>query len=74
MLEIVNAYKNKADRRRRKSDGKEYKMKEYIESIKKAQTLEELDNIVELAAIDDTITNEQYCTLYSIALQQAQNL
>lgn len=29
----------------------------------------DLDNIIEAMAFDDNITNEQYCQLYSLALE-----
>lgn len=47
---------------------------EYHESIRTAQTLDELDAIVENASFDETLTNNEYCDIYSAALNKAQSL
>ena len=48
-------------------------MKKHLEKIRTAQTLEELDYIVENAAFDETLTDDEYCEIYSEALKKAQN-
>lgn len=48
-------------------------MKEYLEKIRIAQTLDELDEIVEIAAYDDSLVNNEYCEIYAEALKKAQN-
>lgn len=49
-------------------------MKKYLEKIGTAQTLEELDVIIEEAAFDENITNAEYSSIYSEALTKAQNI
>jgi hypothetical protein len=44
----------------------------YIERLKRATTLSELDAIVEMAAADSTITNEEYTKVYECGLRIAQ--
>ena len=53
---------------------KEYNVEYYLEKIKNAKTLDELDSIIECAAFDENLTNSEYCELYAIALKQSQNL
>lgn len=48
-------------------------MKEIIASIEKAQTIDELDEIVEKAAFNEELTNEEYCEIYEKALRKAQS-
>lgn len=48
-------------------------MKEYLERIEKAETLDELNAIAESAAFDETLTNNEYCNIYSEALKKAQS-
>ncbi len=43
-------------------------MEEYIKRITEADTLSEINDIVEEAANDDRITNEEYQKIYSYAL------
>ena len=50
---------------------KEKKMKDYLRKIEKAETLDELDAIIERAAYDENLTNSEYCELYAIALKKA---
>lgn len=47
-------------------------MKKYLEKIKAAQTIDELDAIVESAAFDENLTDAEYCDIYSNALTKAQ--
>lgn len=47
-------------------------MEIYKEKIDSAQTFDELCNIVESAADDDGITNEDYCAVYALCLNKAQ--
>ena len=49
-------------------------MEMYKEKIKAAQDFEELCNIVEDAADDEWITNEDYCALYNAAVNRAQTM
>lgn len=49
-------------------------MKEYIEKINKAETLDELDEIIEEVAFDENLTNEEYCEVYAIGLKKAQEM
>lgn len=49
-------------------------MKEYLERIEKAQTLNELDAIVENAAYNELLTDTEYCNIYEVALKKAQTL
>ena len=49
------------------------KLERYKKELKKAQTLTKLNNIIEKASFDDTISNEEYCNLYEYALKLAQN-
>ncbi len=44
-------------------------MNEWIEKINNAQTLNEIDEIIEHAAWDDNITHDEYCLVYLHALQ-----
>lgn len=48
-------------------------MKKYLEKIEAAQTLDELDDIIEGAAFDEVLTNAEYSETYSKALTKAQN-
>lgn len=48
-------------------------MKDYLDFVKKAETLDELDAICEKAAFDVTLTNDEYCNIYSEALKKAQS-
>lgn len=47
-------------------------MTKYIEKIKKAETLDELNEIVERAAWDDDLTASEYGEIYMKALKKAQ--
>lgn len=47
-------------------------MSVYVDRIERASDFEELCNIVEDAADDDRITNEDYCTVYGMCLNKAQ--
>ncbi|MBQ2895042.1 MAG: hypothetical protein IJE92_05945 [Clostridia bacterium] len=49
-------------------------MEDYLGKIKNAETLDELDFIIECAAFDENLTNSEYCELYAIAMKQSQNL
>lgn len=53
---------------------KEYNVEDYLGKIKNAETLDELDFIIECAAFDENLTNSEYCELYAIAMKQSQNL
>ena len=44
-------------------------MDEWIKKVDAAQTLNELDEIVEHAAWDDSISHDEYCFIYNHALQ-----
>ena len=44
----------------------------YLEQIKQAQTIQALDNIIEFASLDETLTATEYETLYAKALQKIQ--
>lgn len=48
-------------------------LNEYLELVKSAETLKELDTISEKAAFDETLTNSEYCNIYSEALKKAQS-
>lgn len=48
-------------------------MKKYLERIEKAQTLNELDTIVENAAYNELLTETEYCNIYAVALKKAQS-
>jgi hypothetical protein len=48
-------------------------MDKYLNKIANAQTLDELDEIVEIAACDDSLLNNEYCDIYAEALKKAQN-
>lgn len=48
-------------------------MENYMEKIKAADTLDELDRITEQAANDDRLTGEEYTEIYSAALRKAQD-
>lgn len=48
-------------------------MENYMDKIKAADTLDELDRITEQAANDDSLTGEEYTEIYSAALRKAQN-
>jgi hypothetical protein len=49
-------------------------LKKYLEKIENAQSLEELDALIEVAAHDETISNTEYCDIYSKALTKAQSI
>lgn len=49
-------------------------MENYREKIDSAQTFDELCDIVELAADDNNITNEDYCAVYGLCLNKAQTM
>lgn len=42
----------------------------YAERIDAAKSLEELENIIEEAADDDWITNEEYCRVYDYCVNR----
>lgn len=44
----------------------------YMDEIEAADTLDELDQITERAASDDTLTGEEYTEIYSAAMRKAQ--
>lgn len=46
----------------------------YIDRIKSAESIEELDEIIESAAASDDITHAEYCEVYEVALKVAQEL
>lgn len=46
----------------------------YIEKIAAAQDFEALCNIIEEAAEDTWITNEDYCRVYDACVNRARNL
>lgn len=48
-------------------------MQEYLEMIRTAQTLGELDEVAESAAFDENLTDSEYCDIYSAALKKAQS-
>ncbi len=48
-------------------------MNKYVEQIQNAQTIKKIDQIIETAAWDEELTNEQYIVLYATALTKAQN-
>lgn len=48
-------------------------MDKYLNKIETAQTLDELDEIVEIAAFDDSLVNDEYSEIYAEALKKAQN-
>lgn len=50
------------------------KNEEYHEKIRTAQTLEELDAIIDNAAFDEEIANYEYCIIYSVALKKADTI
>ena len=45
-------------------------MSAYAERIDSATTLEELENIIEEAADDEWITNEDYCAVYNCCVNR----
>ena len=49
-------------------------MNEYLDRIKSAQHDYTLDEIVEQAAYDDSLTNEEYCTIYQAWLDRYHEL
>lgn len=48
-------------------------MARWIELIEKTDDLMGLTDIIEEASGDDSITNEEYCRIYDIALKKVQN-
>lgn len=46
----------------------------YAERIDSAETMEELENIIEEAADDTWITNEDYFAVYNYCVNRARNL
>ena len=49
-------------------------MEFYRNQIESAMSFEELCNIVENAADDDDITNEEYCAVYGLCVNKAQTM
>lgn len=49
-------------------------MENYKEKIQNAQTFDELCDIVESAADDERITNEEYCDVYGLCLNKAKTM
>lgn len=47
-------------------------MKKYLDSIEQAKTLDQIDQITESAAMDDTLTGTEYESVYAAALHKAQ--
>lgn len=47
-------------------------MEKYLDSIEQAKTPDQLDQITEAAAMDDTLTGAQYEAVYAAALHKAQ--
>ena len=47
-------------------------MNEYRERLLTAQTLDEINAIVESAAFDENLTNDEYCNIYSEAVKKVQ--
>lgn len=45
----------------------------YMSMIDRAQTLDDLDRIVEAAANNSSITNEEYANVYAHSLRKAQS-
>lgn len=54
--------------------GKGETMEKYLERIKSAQHDYTLDEIVEQAAYDDSLTNAEYCTIYQAGLDKYHEL
>ncbi len=54
--------------------GKGETMNEYLDRIKSAQHDYTLDEIVEQAAYDDSLTNAEYCTIYQAGLDRYHEL
>lgn len=48
-------------------------MNGYLELIGMAQTLNQLDEIVETAANDELLTDCEYCDIYGASLKRAQS-
>lgn len=46
----------------------------YAEQIENAETLEELENIIEEAADNMNITTEDYCAVYNYCLNRVRSL
>ena len=47
-------------------------MNEYLERIQQADSLDELDSIVEEASFDDSLSNSEYEQIYAAGLSKAQ--
>ena len=48
-------------------------MKYWLILIESAKGLDDISNIIEQAAFDETITNKEYETVYQTALEKVQN-
>lgn len=48
-------------------------MSKYIEMLEKADSIDELEKIVENASFDDNISNNEYEMVYNRAIEVAQN-
>lgn len=48
-------------------------MGKYMEMLEKADSIDELEEIVENASFDDSISNNEYETVYNRAIEVAQN-
>lgn len=49
-------------------------MEKYIELIRDAENLDDLDQVIEIAAHDDGITHAEYCKLYKLAMEKYYHL
>lgn len=49
-------------------------MSYYLDRIKYADSVDELDEIIDRAADDMSITNNDYSTLYSLAMEKARSI
>ena len=49
-------------------------MEKYVEQIRDAESLDDLDQIIEIAAFDDGITHAEYCKLHKLAMEKYYHL
>lgn len=49
-------------------------MSYYLDRIKYADSIDELDEIIDRAADDMSITNNDYSTLYAVAMEKARSI
>ena len=45
-------------------------MKKWLEEIEKIDTIDEMEELIEKISYDEEITNDEYCTLYTKALDK----